>query len=154
MEKFMKISIEIADEAQIKQLEALRGDKSAKEFAALCFAEGLKLADIQRRQFEAAKEIGKHPLLQFPETKAEFKSVEAAVIEATLKENKKENPIVAEVARLVTAYMAQLGAFAAQNANRLPPAIQVEAPTPIQQAALQITMAAVRAAQAKPRKAA
>lgn len=150
----MKISIEITDEAQIKQLEALRGDKSATEFAAQCFAEGLKLADIQRRQFEAAKEIGKHPLLQFPETKAEFKTVEAAAIEAALKENKKENPVVAEVSRFVTAYMAQLGAFAAQNANRLPPAIQVEAPTPIQQAALQITMAAVRAAQAKPRKAA
>jgi hypothetical protein len=50
--------------------------------------------------------------------------------------------------------MAQLGSFAAQNANRLPPAIHIDAATPIQQAALQITMAGVRAAQAKPRRAA
>ena len=150
----MQISFEITDEAQIKQFEAIRGDKSAQEFAALCFAQGLKLVEAQRRQFEAAKEIGKHPLLQFPETKAEFKSVEPAIIEAALKENKTENPIVAEVARLVSAYMAQLGTFAAQNANRLPPAIQIEAAAPIQHAALQITMAALRAAQAKPKKAA
>ena len=150
----MQVSFDIADEAQIKQFEASRGDKSAQEFAALCFSQGLKLIDAQRRQLEAAKEIGKHPLLQFPEAKAEFKTIESAAIEAALKENKKDNPIVGEVSRLVGAYMAQLGSFAAQNANRLPSAIQIEAATPIQQASLQITMAALKAAQAKARKAA
>ncbi len=120
----------------------MRGDKSPEDFAAVCFEQGLKLAEVQRRQ---RLEAEKHPLLQFPETKAEFRGVEAVEITAVLKENNQDNPLTIEINRLVNAYMAQLNSYARQNNNRLPASLQVGSATaPIQKIAFQITVEAVR----------
>lgn len=137
----MRITIDITDEKQLEQFEALRGETSPEQFAAVCFEQGMKVAEFQRRQ---SIEAGKHPLLQFPETKPEFRTVEGAEIAAALKEKNQENPLVIEVSRLVNAYMAQLSTFAKQNGNRLPPALQVRTATPIQKVACEITLGAVR----------
>jgi hypothetical protein len=137
----MKLTLEITDEKLLEQLASLRGDKSAEEFGALCFEHGLKLAEAHRRH---RLEAEKHPLLQFPETKQEFRSVEEAAITAALMEKNQENPITAEVNRLVNVYLAQLNTYARQNGNRLPPSMHVKAGTAIQRIALQITAEAVR----------
>jgi len=138
----MKLTLDIADEKLLDQLASLRGDKSPEEFAAACFEQGLKLAEVQRRQ---RLEAEKHPLLQFPETKPEFRTVEGAAITVALKENNQENPLTIEVNRLVNAYMAQLNSYARQNGNRLPAALHVGSATvPIQKVAFQITVEAIR----------
>lgn len=145
----MQVAIHIADEKQLQQFEALRGDKSAQEFAAECFGEGLKLAEFRLHQQRAAAQVGKHPLLQFPETKSEFRDVPASEIEAVLKDKDEKNPIAIEVQRLVSAYLAQLHSYAAQNGNRFPAAVQVKVETPIQQIALKISLAALKNAMQK-----
>jgi hypothetical protein len=137
----MKLTLDITDEKLLDQVTSLRGDKSPEEFAALCFERGLKLAEVQRRQ---RLEAEKHPLLQFPETKVEFRTVEASEVAAALKENNQQNLLTIEVNRLVNAYMAQLNSYARQNGNRLPTSMQVKAGTPIQQVALQITAEAIK----------
>ena len=137
----MKVTLDITDEKLLDQMGALRGDRSPEEFAAVCFEQGLKLAEVQRHQ---RLEAEKHPLLQFPETKQEFRSVEEAEITAALKENNREDPVAVEVNRLVNAYLAQLDTYARQHGNRLPPLMQVKAGTAIQRVALHITADAVK----------
>jgi len=137
----MIITLNITDEKQIEQFETLRGEKSPEEFAGLCFEQGIKVTEFQRRQ---RLEAEKHPLLQFPETKLEFRAVEGAEIAAALKENNQENPLVIEVSRLVNAYLAQLNTYVRQNGNRPPPALQVRTETPIQRVACEITAGAIR----------
>ena len=140
----MRITIEITDEKQIQQLETLRGDKTLEEIAVICVEHGLQFIESRRRQQQAAEEAGKHPLLQFPEAKPEMRDTEAAAIEAALKAKNPQDPIAIEINRLVTTYIAQMNLYAAQNGGRMPPAVQVKVEAPIQRAALQIALAALK----------
>src|ERR1700730_18276474 len=100
----MQVTIDISDEKQLELIDALRGEKSPDEFIAASFEQWLKMAEFQRRQQDAAAEAGRHPLLQFPEVKPEFRGVQPVDIEAVLKEKDETNPVAIEVHRLVSAY--------------------------------------------------
>ena len=136
----MKTSIEIKDDKQIELINALRGEKSAKDFVHDCFAAGLKLADMQRRQ--KAKPTAK--ALRFENAKPEFKTLDVAAITAALKEKNPKNPVTLEVSRLVGAYTAQLRDFARQNGNRLPASLRVNTKVAIEKVAFQITAEAIK----------
>jgi hypothetical protein len=129
----MQCTFDITDEKQLEQVQTLRGDRSAEEFIAVCFEQGLKLAEFQRRQKEAhtAAEVTKHPLLQFPEAKPEFKNLDEAAVTEALKQKNLEDPVTAEVTRLASAYMAQVNEYARQHGNRLPAAMHVTIPRAI-----------------------
>ena len=104
---------------------------------------------------EAARKVAKHPLLQFPETKSEFKALDGAAIETALKENYPENPIVGEVTRLFSAYMGQVNEYARQHGNRLPAFLPVNVPNvPVEKAAFQLAANAIKAGLQKNAKAA
>lgn len=150
----MQITIDITDQAKIDLIEKLRGEQRFDDFAATVFDHGLKFVEARRRQQEAASEAGKHPLLQFPEAKPEFRATEPAAIEAVLKAKNPQDPIVVEINRLVGTYIAQMNLYAAQNSGRMPPAVQVKVEAPVQRAALQIALAAIKQATQKAARAA
>ena len=132
----MEVTLSICDAQKLEQLERLRGQMTAQEFAGKCFEAGLKMADIQSRQKQH----------QFAGTKPEFKTLDVAAIEEALKANDSKNPITMEISRLVTAYMAGLQDVARKNGNRLPSQMQVAAQAPIERLAFQITVEAVKSA--------
>jgi hypothetical protein len=138
----MKLTLDITDEKLLDQGASLRGDKSPEDFAVACFEQGLKLAEVQRRQGSKPKSIR---CSSSRRQSRNFRTVEAAAITTALQENKQENPLTIEVNRLVNSYMAQLNSYARQNGNRLPAALQVGSATvPIQKVAFQITVESVR----------
>lgn len=142
----MQITIDITDQAKIDLIEKLRGEQRFDEFVAAIFDQGLKFVEARRRQQEAANEAGKHPLLQFPEAKPEFRATEPAAIEAALKAKSPQDPVVVEINRLVSTYVAQMNLYAAQNGGRMPPAVQVKVEAPVQRVAFQIALAALKRA--------
>ena len=142
----MIITIEITDEKQRAQFEALRKEKSAEEFAARCFEDGLKMAEHRERQSQLTAEAAKHPLLQFPEARAEFRELDAATLTSALKAKDPQDPIAVEITRLVSAYMGQVSEYARQNGNRLPTAMRIDMPKAIiEKAAFEIAARAIRA---------
>lgn len=146
----MIVTIEITDEKQLEQVETLRGDKSLEQFIAVCFEQGLKVAEFQRSQGKRAADAVKHPLFLFPEAKTEFKSLEEAAIATALKEKNPADPVTIELTRLVTAYMAQVNEYARQHGNKLPAAAHVNTPkAPIEKIAFQIAAGAIRSAMQK-----
>jgi hypothetical protein len=142
----MQATLNITDEKQLEQLEILRGDKSIEEFVAVCFEQGLEVAEFKRSQAKRADAV-KHPLFHFPEAKAEFKTLEEAAIATALKEKNPEDPVTIELTRLVTAYMAQVNEYARQHGNKLPAAAHVDPPKAIiEKVAFQIAAGAIRSA--------
>jgi hypothetical protein len=143
----MKVTIDIKDDKQLEHVEKLRGNKTAKEFAVICFEAGLKMAALQ-----AQGNTPKGQMIKFEGAKAEFKKLDVAAITDALKAKDPKNNIVIEVGRLVQAYSAQLGEFARSNGNRLPKSLRVNAQSAIEKVAFQITAEAIKAsvaAQAK-----
>jgi hypothetical protein len=146
----MIVTIEITDETQLEQVETLRGDQSLEEFIAVCFEDGLKVAEFKRSQGKRAADAVKHPLFLFPEAKTEFKGLDEAAIATALKEKDPADPVTIELTRLVTAYMAQVNDYARQHGNRLPAAAHVNPlKAPIEKFAFQIAAGAIRSAMQK-----
>jgi hypothetical protein len=151
----MQVTLDITDEKQLEQVETLRGDRSMEEFIAVCFEQGLKLAEFQRaqRQGNAAPSPARHPLLQFPETKPDFKALDEPAVTASLKEKNPKDPVSLEIIRLASAYVAQVNEYARQHGNRLPAAMQVNIPEAIiEKAAFHLAATAIRTAIQKSRK--
>ncbi|TAL40171.1 MAG: hypothetical protein EPN97_00655 [Alphaproteobacteria bacterium] len=133
----MKVSIDITDEKQLAQIEELRGDRSAEEYARIVFTAGLQMAAFQRQQHRDAEAKGQ--ILRFSSAKPEFKTLDPAAIAEALKGKDPQNPIVLEVSRLVQDIGGQLKQYAEKNGNKLPPSLQVNASAPIEKIAFQIT---------------
>jgi hypothetical protein len=143
----MKVTIDIKDDKQLALVDKLRGEKTAKEFAVMCFEAGLKMTALQ-----AQGKLPQGKMIKFEGAKAEFKKLDVAAITDALKAKDPKNDVVIEVGRLVKTYSLQLGEFAKANGNRLPQSMRVNAQSAIEKVAFQITAEAIKAsvaAQAK-----
>jgi hypothetical protein len=139
----MSFTLKIKDEQLLKQIESLRGEKSAVEFAQAALAAGVMLA---------AQPKNAQKKMAFAGAKAEFKSLDDAAVTAALKQQDKTNPVVAEVNRLVNAYAVQLKQLAQANGNRLPSQLRVQTKSAIEKIAFQITAQAIKGAKAQAQK--
>lgn len=135
------ITLKITDTKQIQQIEALRGEKTAEEFAAMCLQAGLRVAELQKQPKRGS---GGKPIA-FTAAKPEFKKLDVAAITGALKNKDPKDPVTLEVNRLVTAYAAELKSFAKRNDNRLPRQLKVDGAAAIEQVALKITAQAFQA---------
>ena len=134
----MKVTIDIKEDKQLELIERLRGKKTTKEFAAMCFEAGLQIATLQGKRPPG-------PLIKFDSSKPEFKSLDATDVAEALKTKDPKNEIVIEVGRLVRTYSNQLRDFARKNGNRLPKSLRINAQIAIEKIAFQITAEAIKA---------
>ncbi len=138
----MYITLDSSRDDLHRRLDAMRGDKPVEQFALDCLQHGLQALEFQRRQI---LELKKHPLLQFPETRQEFRDLDEEAIKAAAAEKNPANPIAVEVTRLATAYIAQVNDYARQNGNRLPNFLPVDVPkVAIEKAAFHVAAGAIR----------
>ena len=145
----MYITVDTSHNDLYRRLDALRGDKTAEQFAADCIEHGLKALEFQQRQI---LELKKHPLLQFPEARQEFRELDDEAIKAAAAEKNPANPIALEVTRLATAYVAQVNDYARQHGNRLPNVLPIDVPkSAIEKAAFHVAAGAIRSTLQKQR---
>lgn len=138
----MGITVKITDKKQLEQINALRGEKTAEEFAAMCLQAGLRVAELQKQVVTTG---GKGKQMKFSAAKPEFKTLDVAAITEALKGKDTKNPVKLEVNRLVSAYAAELRGFAKRNDNKLPGRLQLPAAAPIEKVAMEITAQAFKA---------
>lgn len=134
----MAITVKIEDEQQLELIEKLRGKTSAKEFVALVIKAGLRVAEQEVKRAKSGK------VMRFTAAKPEFKTLDVGAITEALKDNDPKNPVKLEVSRLVNDYTAQLSTHAKQNGNKLPASLRVNANSPIEKVAFQITAEAIK----------
>jgi len=138
----MYITVDTSHSDQYRRLDALRGEKTVEQFAADCLEQGLKAFEFQQRQI---LELKKHPLLQFPEARQEFRELDEEAIKTAAAEKNPAHPVAVEVTRLATAYVAQVNDYARQHGNRLPNFLPVDVPkAPIEKAAFHVAAGAIR----------
>lgn len=140
----MYITVDTSRDDLYRRLDALRGEKTVEQFALDCIQHGLQTLEFQRRQI---LELKKHPLLQFPEARQEFRELDEEAIKAAAAEKNPANPIAVEVTRLASAYVAQVNDYARQHGNRLPHVLPVDIPkAAIEKAAFHIAAGVIRTA--------
>jgi hypothetical protein len=145
----MYITVDTSHNDLYRRLDALRGDKTVEQFAADCVEHALKALEFQQRQI---LELKKHPLLQFPEARQEFRELDDEAIKAAATEKNPANPIALEVTRLATAYVAQVNDYARQHGNRLPNVLPIDVPkSAIEKAAFHVAAGAIRSTLQKQR---